>query len=522
MCQTCITNLNRAYTFKQQCEYAYKKLSNPSYSKSIGLRRYYPPRRRMPHQSSTNAAVPTRISANALPFRQEIILIRESREEDEPDVLKNTDDVAAEGESPVIKMKKDFLTELQFKPQTTTDLSENTKLSRQLPFEQRASSRTSMSVQDLNNAFTLPNIVRTYSNRQPSIVLPIQQVDVAVFKTSTKKNIAKTEAAVASPKERKKLPANFQCTKCLRYYVSPLNLRRHMEAHDTPKTPHQCTVCNRFFLNTFTLARHISNVHRQERPFVCDICGLTYKQDFALKTHINDKHTKKVMYTCAICGDVYTASQSLANHRRAKHPETAVSVRKRQKLNESNATAPKRKRSHPNRLKRKYRQYMYAKVYKQRNIERENALLRLKLAPLCCEYCGEMQPNSDALADHQYFHIDDGKRYKCAQCGHWTDRLGLHRLKHSELLRILQCRMCERKFRRRQQLKEHERTHTDDEAYKCHICGKSLANLTNLKLHLRMHTGERPYECAECGEKFISTVKRSKHGQKMGHKIKDG
>lgn len=378
------------------------------------------------------------------------------------------------------------------------------------------------------NAFTLPNIVRTYSKRQPSIVIRQIQVDNSIHVDAAPNGTAskKTKKLAANnieaaPKEQKQLSAKYQCTKCLRNFVSSVNLRRHMEWHDAPKKQHKCDVCHRFFISTFTLERHISNVHRQERPFVCDICGKTFKQDFILKTHINEKHTKKLTYKCDLCTDQFTTSVNLVNHRRKKHPAT-VHRRKRTNLNGMAVTKASDTRRtdtqwHSHRLKRKYARNLHNNNVR-RHRDKNYELLGLELQSLCCKYCGEMQPNSQVLADHEHGHIDDGKRYKCDVCGFWAKRLPLHRLKHTDLPRPFQCATCERKFWFRNQLKLHERLHK--KRYTCHMCDKSLANAVNLKVHVRMHTGEKPYRCAECGERFISTAKRAMHGRKTNHNIK--
>ncbi|XP_047471700.1 protein tramtrack, beta isoform-like isoform X3 [Penaeus indicus] len=49
------------------------------------------------------------------------------------------------------------------------------------------------------------------------------------------------------------------------------------------------------------------------------------------------------------------------------------------------------------------------------------------------------------------------------------------------------CRFCAKRFKRKDHLVEHERTHTGERPYVCSVCGKSFAKKTNLNTHSRSH-----------------------------------
>ncbi|XP_063886879.1 Krueppel-like factor 16 [Scylla paramamosain] len=49
------------------------------------------------------------------------------------------------------------------------------------------------------------------------------------------------------------------------------------------------------------------------------------------------------------------------------------------------------------------------------------------------------------------------------------------------------CRFCAKRFKRKDHLVEHERTHTGERPYVCAVCGKSFAKKTNLNTHTRSH-----------------------------------
>ncbi|RMZ11634.1 hypothetical protein D0864_00935 [Hortaea werneckii] len=66
-------------------------------------------------------------------------------------------------------------------------------------------------------------------------------------------------------------------------------------------------------------------------------------------------------------------------------------------------------------------------------------------------------------------------------------------------------------FVTKEQLKNHETTHTKTKQHVCPECGKGFAVKTALTSHMNVHRGTKPYICDECGKGFADSSNLSKH-----------
>lgn len=112
--------------------------------------------------------------------------------------------------------------------------------------------------------------------------------------------------------------------------------------------------------------------------------------------------------------------------------------------------------------------------------------------------------------------IKDEDRFKCSECGQSFKSLSLlkgHAIakKHSTNI-IFTCLICDRKFRRSNNLKVHmEAVHPIDEngeaqsappPKKCPHCNKLFSHGGNFKTHIRIHQGIRAFPCTICDKAF--------------------
>jgi hypothetical protein len=72
---------------------------------------------------------------------------------------------------------------------------------------------------------------------------------------------------------------------------------------------------------------------------------------------------------------------------------------------------------------------------------------------------------------------------------------------------------CDFKTRTAGNLREHQRTHSEDRKLACTECNKTFKQHSVLRTHMLTHTGERPHKCDECGQGFIKSYNLKRHNE---------
>lgn len=73
------------------------------------------------------------------------------------------------------------------------------------------------------------------------------------------------------------------------------------------------------------------------------------------------------------------------------------------------------------------------------------------------------------------------------------------------------CRICNRVFQSKQNMKRHMQTHSGVKPHQCKFCPLSFLRLSHLQRHHRVHTGERPFVCDQCDKQFSRSDKLKQH-----------
>ncbi|GAA53739.1 hypothetical protein CSKR_103759 [Clonorchis sinensis] len=96
------------------------------------------------------------------------------------------------------------------------------------------------------------------------------------------------------------------------------------------------------------------------------------------------------------------------------------------------------------------------------------------------------------------------------------DNAGTKSLKCTKILeKAFLCEFpnCVKRFARVDELKRHQRTHSDVKQFVCDICQKGFTRSDHLMTHRRTHTGERPYPCWYCDRRFARSDERNRHAK---------
>lgn len=106
--------------------------------------------------------------------------------------------------------------------------------------------------------------------------------------------------------------------------------------------------------------------------------------------------------------------------------------------------------------------------------------------------------------------------YKCVEdnCGksfRTSNDLKSHQKIHSNK-RLLKCKNCPKTFNHITSLRNHMSVHTGEKKFQCNYCAKFFSLLGNLKVHIKsVHTNERSFECSVCGKTFARTSNLAEH-----------
>lgn len=116
----------------------------------------------------------------------------------------------------------------------------------------------------------------------------------------------------------KRIPVNIDpeslvsCENCTKKFATTTALRRHRKTHNNPRI-YICQYCSRQFCDSSALQKHIKR-HEGKKPFLCSICSQTFYEESFLKVHMRT-HTGERPYSCTECCKAFAQSCQLDRHK---------------------------------------------------------------------------------------------------------------------------------------------------------------------------------------------------------------
>ena len=135
-----------------------------------------------------------------------------------------------------------------------------------------------------------------------------------------------------------------------------------------------------------------------------------------------------------------------------------------------------------------------------------------KEKPLKCNLCDKKFVRLTNLKNHLKTHTGETP-FICGSCGaKFTTRSNLksHEMSHSGEKQF-QCDICSAKFVNNSGLIYHQKNHLGQKDFKCKHCGAKFTQKADLVVHERIHTGEKPFVCIQCNAAFVCSSYLKKH-----------
>ncbi|XP_065350666.1 gastrula zinc finger protein XlCGF8.2DB-like [Cloeon dipterum] len=225
--------------------------------------------------------------------------------------------------------------------------------------------------------------------------------------------------------------------------------------------------------------------HYGQRLFGCQQCNMEFPNNLLLQQHLQDSHELS-KYICDICGAVFNYKSSLGRHKKVHNSEWPFICSDCSKgFNYKSSLVRHMKEHNPGRSEH------------------------------VCPKCGKTFKRNYALHRHSRIHKterNESEKKNAANSISNTDKDLLKQNRISYEIKSSICETCGKRFEFKSQLKRHKKTaHSLERPFNCLVCNKGFKRTDNLKQHLVIHSGENKHVCPECGKAFTQKGNMIRH-----------
>ena len=288
--------------------------------------------------------------------------------------------------------------------------------------------------------------------------------------------------------QHKLTSGDLVCHECKKSYTSRRNLYFHFRKEH--KEPTECLICNAKFSSKVKYNDHVKKIHEPEQTpkYLCSKCGKSFKRCDKYKQHDKccgippQKNTTMklhTMYKCTKCAKIYQYKRSLDTHTKFHH-HIVVSLGSSYFKKISTKT----------------------KLMKMSSVQRNSCNICRTLFSSRCSlnahnkrFHAKTQGNTINIKG-SYMVLDSRTEIecypqKCAFCERrfkYKQDIDTHlRIDHYGEA-VYQCNDCRGMFKSKKSLWEHRSRDHRNQIWRCTACGKTLKRKENLKNHMKTHT----------------------------------
>lgn len=300
-------------------------------------------------------------------------------------------------------------------------------------------------------------------------------------------NITKNKQAIIRP--LKNGIVEYSCIKCPMKYMDKEKMEHHLCMHNN-EFKYLCGICGTGLKRREHLERHTLE-HQQVRPHVCVDCGKAFKRKEHLNIH-KTIHNSEKTEVCSVCFRSFHRKDHLNKHMQTHNKklgniEGILSQENMSQNNQQNESdvlepilkiqenlkdfsflhllglSPKNKSADPS---RPFQCVLCLKTYKRKDHLKLHSLSHLKKQNVCPD-CGKAFTNESQLKSHQRLvHQIVETNVKIEPCSDDDEEPNLQIVEDcapinaDEAHRPHECATCHKRFKRKQQLTNHEKTHS--------------------------------------------------------------